>query len=306
MDFDDLIVFRSVVRCGSMVRAAEQTGFSQPAISRRIRRLEEALGHDLLERSTNPAALTEAGRTFLEFSESVLAALDRLHEALHRPGVTGELRLASSSAPADLGITDWVGRFVAEFPGVEVRWLSVSSQMVEAAVRDGRAAIGFMGFPPQDCCLAAQPFGEDEIVLAVPNTPEFTHLSDPLDLAALPRIPLVQREQASGTLATVKNALAAAGIRETLNVVAEVDSAHALQEAVRAGWGAGFVSARTLARHADGRIRSLRIENLPLRRPLYMVWDPVHLLRHPLVARFQQFVVAQAEMIRPRRARSPA
>lgn len=295
MDFDDLIVFRSVVRCGSMVRAAEQTGFSQPAISRRIQRLEETLGQRLLERSTSPAGLTEAGKTFLDFSESVLAALDRLQEALNQPTMTGELRLASSSAPADLGITDWVGEFVAQFPGVEVRWVSASSQMVEAAVRDGRAAIGFMGSRPEDCCLAVQPFGEDEIVLAVPNTPAFAHLEDPLDPARLPEVPLVQREQASGTLATVARALARAGIRRPLNVVAEVDSAHALQEAVAAGWGAGFVSAGTLKRHADGRIRPLHLADLPLRRPLYMVWDPVHLLRRPLVARFQQFVLTRAD-----------
>ena len=56
-------------------RLPGQLNRSQPAITRRIKVLEDQLGTPLLERGRNGAMLTEAGRTFLPYAEAALAAL---------------------------------------------------------------------------------------------------------------------------------------------------------------------------------------------------------------------------------------
>src|SRR5262249_27586195 len=67
-----IVISRSA---GGWTRAARQLQRSQPAITRRIKLLEDHLGAPLLERGRGGAMLTEAGRTFLPYAEAVLAAL---------------------------------------------------------------------------------------------------------------------------------------------------------------------------------------------------------------------------------------
>ena len=63
-DLNDLQAFRAVAELGSFRKAAEAVHISQPAFSRRIDKLEEALGVRLLERTTRRVSLTAVGRDF--------------------------------------------------------------------------------------------------------------------------------------------------------------------------------------------------------------------------------------------------
>src|SRR6516164_7246770 len=75
MNLHELETFVSVAQLGGVTRAAGQLHRSQPAITRRIKLLEDQLGVPLLERGRGGAILTEAGRVFLPYAEAVLAAL---------------------------------------------------------------------------------------------------------------------------------------------------------------------------------------------------------------------------------------
>ena len=86
MNFEliDLRAFIAVADLGSFHRAAKALNLSQPALSRRIQKLEESFGAPLLERSTRHVALTMVGRDFIpkvrrfldEFETSVLSIRD--------------------------------------------------------------------------------------------------------------------------------------------------------------------------------------------------------------------------------------
>src|ERR1700759_5155682 len=72
-----LRVFEAVARLKSFTHAADELNITQPALSRTIRQLEEALGVKLLDRSSRHVETTQAGRTFFEHVERVLAELER-------------------------------------------------------------------------------------------------------------------------------------------------------------------------------------------------------------------------------------
>ncbi|MCL8206984.1 MAG: LysR family transcriptional regulator [Actinomycetia bacterium] len=289
IDLDDLALFRAVVHCGSVSRAARQYGYSQPAVSRRLRRLEREVGHTLLDRSTVPLLPTAVGRRFLALAETVLDAWRTFQtEALGAPVLAGRLEVAASSAPVAGFASRVLAGFVRRYPGVKVALSTLSSRRVEETLVARRAAVGFMGCPPADCCLAAEAVASDEIVLAVPLTPEFETLPDPLPLDRLASLPLVRREAASGTWETAERALAARGVR--LQPVAEVDSAEALYAAIQAGLGVGFVSREAAMRRAAGAFRLLRLGGPALVRPLYLVYDPLVLAENAVAATFQRYV----------------
>ena len=65
MDLEDVQSFLEVADAGGVSPAARRLGLSKSILSRRIVRLEEALGVQLLSRTTHGTALTEAGATFV-------------------------------------------------------------------------------------------------------------------------------------------------------------------------------------------------------------------------------------------------
>ncbi|EGT5671335.1 LysR family transcriptional regulator, partial [Cronobacter dublinensis subsp. dublinensis] len=75
-DLNDLYAFRALVEYGSFRLAAESICLSQSALSRRIEKLETALGTKLFDRTTRRVALTLYGQSFAERSEQLLANVE--------------------------------------------------------------------------------------------------------------------------------------------------------------------------------------------------------------------------------------
>src|SRR3954466_8898454 len=75
-NLNDLQAFRAVAELNSFRKAAETLHLSQPAFSRRIEKLEEALGVKLLDRTTRRVNLTAVGRDFARKVDELLNELD--------------------------------------------------------------------------------------------------------------------------------------------------------------------------------------------------------------------------------------
>ena len=71
LNYHHLHYFWAVAREGNLTRAAEQLKVSQSAVSVQIKKLEEALGHQLFERTGRQLSLTEAGRVTLDYADSI-------------------------------------------------------------------------------------------------------------------------------------------------------------------------------------------------------------------------------------------
>src|SRR5215204_2367462 len=94
VDFGDLRAFIAVAEFGAFHEAAESLDLSQPALSRRIQKLEETLGVALLERTTRRVDLTTVGRDFLPKARRLL---DDLEESLLSVRAIGERRTGQVS-----------------------------------------------------------------------------------------------------------------------------------------------------------------------------------------------------------------
>lgn len=81
LDLPGLEAFIAVAELGSFRRAATRLGLSQPALTRRLQRLEAVAGVELLDRRAQPIRLTAAGTTLLPEAQE---AITRLREAMRR------------------------------------------------------------------------------------------------------------------------------------------------------------------------------------------------------------------------------
>ncbi|EBA15336.1 transcriptional regulator, LysR family protein [Roseobacter sp. SK209-2-6] len=100
MEFNWLKDFIALASSRNFSRAAEERFVSQPAFSRRIRALENAVGVQLINRETLPLSLTTAGEIFLEQSHVMLRTLDETIERCQALDAEDEniVRLAASQS----------------------------------------------------------------------------------------------------------------------------------------------------------------------------------------------------------------
>src|SRR5262245_28663618 len=96
LNIDDVRAFVAAVDGGSVAKAALRLNLTQPAVSRRIQRLEDTLGITLLDRDSKPARPTRAGEAAYRRCVAVLRASEAL---------TRETRAAASAGPLRLGVT---------------------------------------------------------------------------------------------------------------------------------------------------------------------------------------------------------
>ncbi|WP_405280421.1 LysR family transcriptional regulator [Cobetia sp. Ld8] len=144
LEFLDLSAFVEVAENHSFNEAAERLHISQPALSRRIQKLEEILGAKVLERTTRRSRLTPVGRDFLpkarkllEDYESSLVGVREL--ATHRKGV---LTIACLPTAAFYFLPSVVREFNTAYPGIRIRILDVSANEGVERVVSGEADFG--------------------------------------------------------------------------------------------------------------------------------------------------------------------
>src|SRR5215468_10423645 len=116
----DLHAFFTVVRSGSMAKAAAELGVSQPAVSKVIADLEHALGVRLLDRSPKGVEPTVYGHALLKRG---LAAFDELKQGIRdieflADPASGEVRIGCPTALANTLLVPIVERFMAKYPRV--------------------------------------------------------------------------------------------------------------------------------------------------------------------------------------------
>lgn len=144
LDIEELRTFVEVADAGGVSSAALRLGVSKSIVSRRLFRLEEELGVQLLARSTRGAALTEAGATFRDHAARVCAEIDVAREAILPAGdLRGRLRVA---APFSLGPTHFapiLAEMARRHPGLHIqtcysdRFVDLIAEGYDCAIRVG-------------------------------------------------------------------------------------------------------------------------------------------------------------------------
>jgi DNA-binding transcriptional LysR family regulator len=143
-DLNDLQAFRAVVETGSFRRAADSVRITQSALSRRIEKLEGALGVRLFERTTRKVSLTNVGRTFLPEVERLLDDLDLALLSISDGGRlrSGTLSIACVPSAAYYFMPHAIRSFHGQYPGIRIKLIDASAHEVSAAVACGEADFG--------------------------------------------------------------------------------------------------------------------------------------------------------------------
>jgi DNA-binding transcriptional LysR family regulator len=270
----DLLI--SVAELGSVGRAAAAHGISQPSASTRLARLERQLGVPLLVRTARGSTLTPAGEAVLTWGRGVVEAAASLTDGVLtlRADRGARLRVVASLTVAEYLMPPWLLALRRRHPDLDVAATVANSRDVCAAVRAGRADLGFVETPDAPAGLTARQVGTDRLALLVAGTYPLAHRAGAMHPRELLVLPLLLREPGSGTRDTFLRALAQAlGEEPVLPHATSLGSTATILATARAGGGVAVLSARAAASDvAAGALVEVPVAGLELSRPLHAVW----------------------------------
>jgi DNA-binding transcriptional LysR family regulator len=180
-DFDvqALRVVKAIADTGSLTAAADALGFSQPAISQQMRRLERRLGLPLIERVGRRVRLTEAGRILARHAPSVTTALDAAAgELAELRGLrAATVRIAGFPSASSTILPRLLASIAARVPGLTVTYVEAEPPEAVEAVREDRADIALtFAYPgdrddphgPSARGLSVHTIGRDDLLVVLP------------------------------------------------------------------------------------------------------------------------------------------
>jgi LysR family transcriptional regulator, hypochlorite-specific transcription factor HypT len=132
--------FQALAASGNFSRAAEERFMTQPAFSRRIRALEEWLGAELFDRSSQPATLTETGKWFKTVARDMLARAAKIpgEARAFNEAQSTSLRIASTHALSFTFMPTWLRGLEAHMEIGQVCLISDVLQRCEAMLLESQ------------------------------------------------------------------------------------------------------------------------------------------------------------------------
>ena len=148
LELRTLRAFVAVAEQLNFRRAAQHLNIAQPAVTRAVRQLEDAVGVSLLRRTTRRVELTEAGSAFVAEARLALAHAEQAmvfaQDAAH--GKRGQLKVAYTHASISGPVPEIVTRYRNRYPSVRLTLQELWSDQQAVALENGDIDIGF-GMP---------------------------------------------------------------------------------------------------------------------------------------------------------------
>ena len=169
LDFKELETFVTVVEKGSISAAGAALGISQPAVSKRVARIEEEMGAPMFANGHKHSTLTSEGsvlyKAALKMLETRRQAKMQIAEISQE--LYGAVRVAASSIPGDFILPRLLVEFAQNHPGVSVQLTQGDSRSALEDLSSRKADLAVIGSDKSLPGFTSVPFFHDEMVLIV-------------------------------------------------------------------------------------------------------------------------------------------
>ena len=285
-----LKVFKTVADRLSFTKAAAELLISQPAVTKQINELERLLGKPLFLRHGNRISLTDDGVRLLEYANRILALYGELRDAFveEQGAFSGEIRLGASTTLSQYVLPGLLAKFRKLYPDVRVTLFNGNTEQIERQIADGKLDFGMIEGTASNPALHYELFMDDELVL-VTSASNTSFTREEITAADLPALPLVIRENGSGTLDVLSRELSRHGLSlRQLHIEMQLGSTESIKHYLFYSDTFAFVSVQAvLDELAANRLRVVEVGDMELVRRFSFV--TAHGQRSRLTGLFKQF-----------------
>jgi LysR family transcriptional regulator, hydrogen peroxide-inducible genes activator len=152
-------------------RAAARCFVSQPTLSAQLKKLEQSLGVQLIERAPNNVSLTEAGEQIVARARRIIEASDEVVElaAARRDPLAGKLRVALLPTIGPYLLPRVMRPIRKALPRLELRLYEQQTAPLLAALHAGELDLGILALPVELAGLESRELFREPFTLAVPE-----------------------------------------------------------------------------------------------------------------------------------------
>jgi LysR family hydrogen peroxide-inducible transcriptional activator len=168
-------------------RAADASFVSQPTLSTQIKKLEQELGVELVERNPRQILLTPAGEQVVERARAILAEVEDIRGIAKRAQdpESGTIRMGLFPTLAPYLLPHVVPMLHRRFPKLELLLVEEKTEVVLERLRDGRLDVGVLALPIPDAQLQQEHLFDEDFVLAVPHDHPLAATRGAVDVSVL-------------------------------------------------------------------------------------------------------------------------
>jgi DNA-binding transcriptional LysR family regulator len=272
LDLESLRSFYHVARERSFSRAAKTLHVSQPAVSVRIKSLEQELGERLFDRARKGVALTEAGTVLFASAEKIFSDVEEARARLRELKETGagRVRLGCSDTVSLYLLPGPLKRFRKRFPAAEVLIRNDHSAGILDLLLRGELDFGIVSRPPSlDHRLEARELLVEPFVAVCRKDDPLLRRGGQATLAALDGRPMVALERGTVTRDAIDRALRAAGVKP--KVVLETGNVEVQKLYASMGFGCAVLPESAVTDADRRRLAVLPIRGAELKRAIVAV-----------------------------------
>jgi len=295
MEIVQLETFLAVASSGGFHRAAAALRVSQPAVSARIRALEDSLAARLFERGPGAFSLSPAGKTLRPHAEQLLRQVAVARQAVHemRPGSGGALPIAASLSICTYLLPEVLKKYQTEHPDVVVSVRSGNSAEVLKMVLDGEVDFGLARslHHPEVETISLR----DDPLMLVGHPRHPATAKRRLSLEELESLPLISYDRGSSDWTLMNGLFRRAGLLP--NIVLEVETIEACLRMVLRKLGLAFLP--QLAVHEELRRKKLATLEITDAEALRRSLDVIVPRRRPLSRNAKGLLEGLREATRP-------
>lgn len=254
-----LKVFDTVARRMSFTKAANELNITQPAISKQIKELEQQLGAKLFERNGTKISISESG----EILQKYTAKLFDLYRALEfdinaiNDKLKGTITIGASTTIAQYILAPVIADFKSLYKDIEILLTIDNSETITALLLEQKIDLAIVEGETKDPSVSYTQLMKDEIVLAISSKNKLSRSSH-LTLKQLEKVPLILREQGSGTLEIVNKALKKCGMAiDTLNVEMRLSNTETIKAYLQHSNCGAFISIYAILKEVNANSLSI-------------------------------------------------
>ncbi|WP_128893659.1 LysR family transcriptional regulator [Longirhabdus pacifica] len=166
---DEIIFFKAVVEHGSLNQASKTLNISQPALSRKISKLEAELGVTLFERKGKKLVLTEIGKVTYGYAQQMSTLQKKFHHALadYKPESNNKLTIGASLTTLQSTFPDFISLIIADGFPLDLNARTGKTHEILSLVKEDRVDIGIVASNIDHADLHCIPIFEDNLALVV-------------------------------------------------------------------------------------------------------------------------------------------
>ncbi len=171
MNLRDLSYLVAVADLRSFIQAAQQCCISQPTLSTQIKKMEDALGVKVFERSNKRVLPTELGEQIIASARRVLLEVDHIKEIAKNAQnpLSGNFRLGAFPTLSTYVFPELVTRIKQSLPELRLILIEEKTDLLIAQLKQGKIDAALIALPIKEDLLATKILFDDDFKLAVAN-----------------------------------------------------------------------------------------------------------------------------------------